>query len=81
MAGHKAIVSLSRTAFPDQWWQIEDLIVEGDKIVARTTMTGTHQSDFSGIPPTGRSNIAIFRDRAGTRLGSASAGRCSTATA
>jgi predicted ester cyclase len=55
LAGHKAIVRLFRTAFPDQWWQIEDLIAEGDKIVARTTMTGTHQGDFFGIPPTGRS--------------------------
>ena len=55
LAGHTAIVRLFRTAFPDQWWQIEDLIVEGDKIVARTTMTGTHQGDFFGIPPTGRS--------------------------
>jgi predicted ester cyclase len=55
LAGHKAIVSLFRTAFPDQWWQIEDLIAEGDKIVARTTMTGTHQGDFFGISATGRS--------------------------
>ena len=55
LAGHKAIVRLFRTAFPDQWWQIEDLIAEGDKIVARTTMTGTHHGDFFGIPPTGRS--------------------------
>jgi steroid delta-isomerase-like uncharacterized protein len=55
LAGHQAIVRLFRTAFPDQWWQIEDLIAEGDKVVARTTMTGTHQGDFFGIPPTGRS--------------------------
>ena len=53
--GHKAIVALFRTAFPDQWWRIEDLIAEGDKVVARTTMTGTHLGDFFGIPPTGRS--------------------------
>jgi steroid delta-isomerase-like uncharacterized protein len=55
LAGHKAIVSLFRQAFPDQWWQIEDLIAEGDKVVARTTMTGTHKGDFFGIPPTGKS--------------------------
>jgi len=46
LAGHKAIVALFRTAFPDQWWQIEDLIAEGDRVVARTTMTGTHRGDF-----------------------------------
>jgi predicted ester cyclase len=55
LAGHRAIVRLVRTAFPDQWWQIEDLIAEGDRVVARTPMTGTHRGDFFGIPPTGRS--------------------------
>jgi steroid delta-isomerase-like uncharacterized protein len=54
LAGHNAIVALFRQAFPDQWWQIEDLIAEGDKVVARTTMTGTHLGDFFGIPATGR---------------------------
>jgi len=52
--GHKQIVRLFRAAFPDQWWQIEDLIAEGDRVVARTTMRGTHQGDFFGIPATGR---------------------------
>jgi steroid delta-isomerase-like uncharacterized protein len=54
LEGHKAIVALFRAAFPDQWWQIEDLIAEGDRVVARTTMRGTHLGDFFGIPPTGR---------------------------
>jgi steroid delta-isomerase-like uncharacterized protein len=54
LEGHKAIVTLFRGAFPDQWWQIEDMIAEGDRVVARTTMTGTHQGDFFGIPATGR---------------------------
>ncbi|MFN8483805.1 MAG: ester cyclase [Anaerolineae bacterium] len=54
LEGHKAIVRLFRAAFPDQWWHIEDLIAEGDKVVARTTMRGTHTGDFFGIPPTGR---------------------------
>lgn len=51
--GHLAIVRLFRAAFPDQWWQIEDLIAADDRVVARTTMTGTHLGDFFGIPPTG----------------------------
>jgi steroid delta-isomerase-like uncharacterized protein len=54
LAGHNAIVALFRAAFPDQWWQIEDLIAEGDRVVARTTMRGTHKGDFFGIPATGR---------------------------
>jgi steroid delta-isomerase-like uncharacterized protein len=52
--GHNAIVRLFRAAFPDQWWQIEDLIAEGDRVVARTTMRGTHTGDFFGIPASGR---------------------------
>src|SRR5205809_5789712 len=52
--GHKAVVALFRQVFPDLTWQIDDLIAEGDRVVARTTMTGTQQGDFFGIPPTGR---------------------------
>jgi len=52
--GHKAIGRLFRTAFPDLEWRIDDLIAEGDKAVARTTMSGTHLGEFFGIRPTGR---------------------------
>jgi predicted ester cyclase len=52
--GHTSIVTLFRAAFPDVDWHIDDLIAEGDKVVARTTMRGTHTGDFFGIPPTGR---------------------------
>lgn len=52
--GHKAVVSLFRTVFPDLEWRIDDLIAEDDKVVARTTMIGTQQVEFFGIPPTGR---------------------------
>ena len=52
--GHKAIVRLFRAVFPDLEWRIDDLIAEGDKVVARTTMRGTQRGEFFGIPPTGR---------------------------
>lgn len=55
LEGHLANVRLFRAAFPDLWFQIEDLIAEGDKVVARMTMTGTQSGEFFGIPPTGRS--------------------------
>lgn len=42
-------------AFPDMRMKVEDLIAEGDKTVARTRITGTHQGRFMGIPPTGAS--------------------------
>jgi predicted ester cyclase len=54
LEGHKAIVRLFRAVFPDLEWLIDDLIAEGDKVVARTTMRGTHRGDFFGLPPTGR---------------------------
>src|SRR5690348_2695653 len=42
------------TAFPDSRIAIESCIAEGDKVVTRWTLTGTHQGAFQGIPPTGR---------------------------
>ena len=42
-------------AFPDIHITIEDLIEEGDKVVEKDTVTGTHQGEFNGIPPTGKS--------------------------
>ena len=52
--GLKRHVSMLRAAFPDLHHSIEDVIAEGDKVVVRTTCTGTHVGDFLGIPPTGR---------------------------
>jgi hypothetical protein len=45
-------------AFPDQRWVTEEQIAEGDKVVSRFTMYGTHRGDFMGIRATGRS-IAV----------------------
>ncbi len=63
--GHKAIGRLFRTAFPDLEWRIDDLIAEGDKVVARTTMSGTQTGEFFGIPATGRrvsmTGVHVFR--------------------
>ena len=53
-AGHLAVVNLFMSAFPDMRWEIDDLLSDGDKVVAQTTMTGTHRGDFFGIPATGR---------------------------
>ena len=45
---------LSR-AFPDLHVTVEDLIAEGDKVVARDTVPGTHRGEYMGLPPTGKS--------------------------
>jgi steroid delta-isomerase-like uncharacterized protein len=42
-------------AFPDLRITLEDVIEEGDKVVERDTVTGTHRGEFNGLPPTGRS--------------------------
>ena len=43
-----------RAAFPDIQLTIEDMVAEGDRIAFRSTMRGTHQGVFLGIPPTGK---------------------------
>jgi steroid delta-isomerase-like uncharacterized protein len=52
--GLKGIVSLLRSAFPDLQVTIDEMVAEGDMVVARTTYTGTHRGNFQGIPPTGQ---------------------------
>jgi predicted ester cyclase len=41
--------------FPNIKQTIEDVLVDGDKVVIRTTLEGTHTGEFLGIPPTGKS--------------------------
>jgi steroid delta-isomerase-like uncharacterized protein len=52
--GVKQVFTLYRTAFPDIQATIEDLIAEGDKVVARLTVRGTHPGELQGIPATGK---------------------------
>jgi steroid delta-isomerase-like uncharacterized protein len=52
--GLKPIVLAIRRAFPDLHFTIEDVIVTPETVVIRTTMTGTHEGDLFGIPPTRR---------------------------
>jgi steroid delta-isomerase-like uncharacterized protein len=50
----KEVFGRLRRAFPDLQIEIEDLIAEGDKVVSRNTVTGTHRGEYMGIAPTGR---------------------------
>lgn len=63
--GHRMYSKVMETAFPDLDRRLEDLVAEGDKVVARWTARGTHLGDFNGIPPSGKvatsSGITIFR--------------------
>ena len=48
---------------------IEDLIAEGNKIVARWRSHATHQGEYMGIPPSGKevefTGISVYRIEAG----------------
>jgi steroid delta-isomerase-like uncharacterized protein len=61
----KAFLSMMRSAFPNYRFDIEDLIAEGDKVVARLTVSGTQRGAMLGLGPTGRrvrtSGIEEFR--------------------
>jgi len=54
LEGVKQLLSMYFAAFPDLKVTIEDMIAEGDKVVARFTMTGTHKGEFMGIAATGK---------------------------
>ncbi len=41
-----------RTAFPDIHFAVEDLVADGNKVVTRWTMTGTHRDPFWRVPCT-----------------------------
>jgi steroid delta-isomerase-like uncharacterized protein len=47
-------VKLIRSAFPDLETTVDEIIAEGDRIAVRSTFRGTHESDFMGIPATGK---------------------------
>jgi predicted ester cyclase len=40
-------------AFPDLHVSVEDVVAEGDKIVSRNVVTGTHEGEYMGLLPTG----------------------------
>jgi serine phosphatase RsbU (regulator of sigma subunit) len=61
----KRIRAAQYEAFPDQRVSIEDQIAEGDKVVTRLTVRGTHLGEFRGMAPTGKeveiNGVSILR--------------------
>lgn len=52
--GFKQLVSGYRAAFPDIRMTLDDLLVEGDKVVGRWTASGTNTGPLNGMPPTNK---------------------------
>jgi predicted ester cyclase len=51
----KEVFARLRRGFPDLHIAVEDLIAEGDKVVSRNRVTGTHLGEYFGLSATGRS--------------------------
>ena len=49
----QAMVAL-RQAFPDLHVTVDEMLSDGDKVVIRSTMKGTHKGTFMNIPATGK---------------------------
>jgi steroid delta-isomerase-like uncharacterized protein len=71
-AGVKQFFGLFRQAFPDGTFTVEDMVAEGDRVVARVTIRGTQHGEFMGVPPLGKEievqaiDIVQFRDGVAT---------------
>jgi predicted ester cyclase len=50
----KGEIEYFRSAVPDLTYTVEDQVVEGDKVVSRYTVSGTHQGEFFGVAGTGK---------------------------
>jgi steroid delta-isomerase-like uncharacterized protein len=54
LADFRQLIVDTRRAIPDLTNTVEEMIAEGDKVVFRWTMRGTHRGDYQGIAPTGK---------------------------
>jgi putative acetyltransferase len=61
-AGAIEALQRMREAFGDFTIIVEDMIAEGDRVFVRATMSGLHQVEFMGTPPTGRQVRAPVAD-------------------
>jgi steroid delta-isomerase-like uncharacterized protein len=52
--GVKQGIVAFRAALPDLHIEMDDVIAEGDKVVCRYTIRGTHKGELMGIPASGK---------------------------
>ena len=53
--GTRQLFAMMKDGFPDLRFDPEDVFENGDKVVARSRVTGTNKGDFMGIPASGKS--------------------------
>ena len=59
--GVKMQFSMFFSAFPDLHAVIHDQVADDEKVVTRKTLSGTHQGEFMGLPPSGKPvDIAVI---------------------
>jgi uncharacterized protein (TIGR02246 family) len=57
LEGREEIERISRmwfSAFPDMVVNIEDLVIDGNRVVEISHINGTHSGEFFGVSPSGR---------------------------
>ena len=54
-AGLGDVLSGMFAGFPDLRWEVQESVVEADRVASCSFWSGTHQGEFLGIPATGRS--------------------------
>lgn len=60
--GLKTFAATILEAFPDKRYTVEQIIGQGDKVLVRMTVKGTHQGIFFGTAPTGNSiDVTLYR--------------------
>ena len=52
--GVKTFFRMQLAAFPDLRMDVQDIVADGAKVVARVRYTGTQQGEFQGMPATGK---------------------------
>jgi predicted ester cyclase len=55
LEGAKMAHEMVLSWFPDYRVVIDDLVAESDRVVARFTVSGTHDGEMMGVAPTGKS--------------------------
>ena len=53
-AGIRGMIEWAWSAFPDYHEELHELVAEGDRVVARFTISGTQKGQWGLLPPTGK---------------------------